>query len=522
MRRTRIRRLPLTAAALAAACLAASALAQAPQWQPAPAQEVRPLPAGLRLAEALALVLRRNPEILVGETIVTASEGGLQTASGAFDPLVNGGATLGEDRLTDRRSNSVSLGVQQLLRNGVLVDGTVGGTGVDPLPGGVPPQSQAAAALTLTFPFLRGAGTDVTTANETIQRLALEGSRHSLQETAAQSLFDAAQAYWRLRAAGETLAILREAEERAQRQVRDTQRLIDAGEQPAANINLALATFHARRATRVDAERALSDARLQLGQVLGLDPADLPATWTAADPFPAEGGSPIDAATLQQLVAGGLQQRQNIRAAEASLQARRVAVLAAGDQLKPVLNGGFQVGAGGTSARRTPAQTLLQGRTGHPQAQATLTWQWDVVNNTAKGRYLTAAANYDQQAIVTQALRRSVASGIASAVAAYNASLAQLAESRRTVELYNRAVEGERSKLRLNSATLLDVVNLENLLQQARVTHVNTLAAHAVAIAALRFQAGQLLAGEGDTQLLTLDRLLAWRAPPAPAALPPR
>ena len=90
------------------------------------------------------------------------------------------------------------------------------------------------------------------------------------------------------------------------------------------------------------------------------------------------------------------------------------------------------------------------------------------------------------------------------------------------VAVGDRAVEGERSKLRLNSATLLDVVNLENLLQQARVTHVNTLAAHAVAIAALRFQAGQLLAGEGDTQLLTLDRLLAWRPPAAPAALPPR
>lgn len=505
--------------ALAVACLAWPAAAQ--QARPVPSPLVPPVPApapvaaAIGLAEALALALRRNPEILVDETVVAANQGLLQSAGGAFDPIVSADAEFGDDRAGDLRQNSASIGVQQQLRNGVIVGGSVTGAAREPLLPGATPAAQAGTALTLLFPLLRGRGTEVVTANENIQRLALQSSRHALRETAAQQVFGAAQAYWRLRAAGETLAILVEAEARAERQVRDTQRLIDAGEQPAANIHLALATLNSRLAARLDGERALTEARLQLAQLMGLEPGAARGFETAADPFPRESGGPIGPQGLQQLLEAGLRQRYNLRAAEATLEARRLAVVASGDQLKPVLDGSVRLGFGGDAPANSAIEPLLRGRAGQRQVLAGLTWQWDVANNVAKGRYLSAAASHDQQVVVTQALRQSVALGIESAVAAYNSSLAQLAQSRQTVELFGRAVEGERVKLRLGSATLLDVVNLENSLQQARTAHVNTMAAHATAIAALRFQVGELIRGEGETQLIPMDQLLAWQAPPA-------
>lgn len=500
-----------------AACALLPFGAAAPSFaQPAAAQ----LPAGppaqrISLADALVSALQRNRDILVATTTVEANKGNVEAASAVFDPRVNAGIEAGEDRLTLQRQNNASLVLQQLARNGIVYSGSLTGAGQEQLVPDALPGARAATALKVVFPLMRGRGEEVVTANERIQKQSLQSSHYALRETASQQIFSTTQAYWRLRAAEETLAVLREAEARAQRQVGDTERLIRGGEQPAANINLAQATLNSRRASRYEGERSMTEARLQLAELIGID---TPHAWpggSAADPFPSEQGQPIGPALLEQLVIAAHRQRFSVKSAEANLEALRIAMLAAADNFKPQLNASVQAGFGGASRHRWPTEPLLRGEVGQRQVTAGLTYQWEVGGREAHGRYVTASANRDQQEVLIQGLRRSIAAGVEAAVAAYNNSLAQLAQSRQTVELFRRALEGERAKLRLNSATLLDVVNVENSLQQALTSHINSMASHAVAIAALRFQVGELVRDDEQVQLLPIGQLLRWTPPEA-------
>jgi outer membrane protein TolC len=101
--------------------------------------------------------------------------------------------------------------------------------------------------------------------------------------------------------------------------------------------------------------------------------------------------------------------------------------------------------------------------------------------------------------------------GVENAVAGYNRSVQQLVESQSTVDLFTKIVENEKTKLKIGSTTLLDVVNVETQRQDALLNHINQRAAFASAIAALRFQTGELISDAREPQALPIEKLLVYK-----------
>jgi outer membrane protein TolC len=356
---------------------------------------------------------------------------------------------------------------------------------------------------------LRGRGEEFAAAAENAAKLSLLKSGYDMRHAASVAIYSTAVAYWNLRAAEEVLDAQRESEARTQRLVGDIQRLINAGERPASDITIINANLTGKRAARLAAEQSLINARLALGEKIGLDYVGLHEAAKASDGLPAYDGKKILIENGPELVKKATEKRFDLKSSLTNLDALRIALNAAKDNLQPIL--GVTLGANyvGRTTGENPLLVLGR-RAGDTQLTAGLTYTWDVVNNKSKGNFLSQSATYDQQTVAIRALQLSIAVGVENAVAGYNRSVQQLAESQLTVDLYTKIVENERTKLKIGSATLLDVVNVESQRQDALLNYITQRAAYATAIAALRYQIGELLSDGPETQVLSVEQLRAY------------
>lgn len=465
---------------------------------------------GMSLLRALTLSLQKNPDIQISETRIAISQGALQAAGGSFDPLLNASTTVSEtpDKV---RTTSSSVGVSQQLRSGVVLGSSLTArsenTFANPTPG-----SEATLGVSIGFPILRGRGEEFAAAAENVAKLALRKSEFDMRHAASVAIFSTAVAYWNLRAAEEILEAQQDSELRAQRLVGDIQRLIQAGERPAADINLITANLTGKRTARLAAEQSLINARLALGEKIGLDYAGLREAAKASDGFPAYVGKIVLIENGSELVKKATEKRFDLKSSQTNLDALRIGLNAAKDNLQPILGVTLGVNYLGRTTGENPLLVLGR-RAGDPQLTAGLSYTWDVVNSKSKGNFLSQSATYDQQTVATRALQLSIGVGVENAIAGYNRSVQQLAESQLTVDLYTKIVENERTKLKIGSSTLLDVVNVEAQRQDALLNHINQRAAYASAIVALRYQIGELISGSPENQALSVDQLRSYWSP---------
>ena len=84
-------------------------------------------------------------------------------------------------------------------------------------------------------------------------------------------------------------------------------------------------------------------------------------------------------------------------------------------------------------------------------------------------------------------------------------------ESEEAVRLFEAGVQAVQRKFQLGAATLFDLIQTQDALTSALLSHVQSQHDHAVAIAALRFQSGRLVEGDRD----------AFRVPVADLVTPP-
>lgn len=488
--------LPLLVA-LAFAAPSAGAWAQAP----APGDS-----AGVSLQRALVMALEKNPDLQISASVVSASQGALQSAGGAFDRVVRAQASVDQSDDTARNTTS-SVELSRRLRSGTVLGAALSGDSRNVFDN---PQAFSTASLgvNITFPLLRGRGEKYAAPAETMASMMLRKSQLDLRHATSRQILETTAAYWNFRAALEALAAQREAEARAGQMVADIRKLIAAGERPAADIAIIDANLTAKRTERITAEQAVVRARVALATELGLEHAELSLLQAASDDFPGFDEPPPLIEATDPLVARGLAQRLDLASAAVQRDVLRVALESAGDDLKSLLDVRVGVAYEGSTAGENPLQVFGRGA-GEPKISATLSYTWDVDNNTARGRLLSRSAEHDQQTLAVRALGLAVGAGIENAVAVYNRSVRQLVESRHTVALYTKIVEDEKKKLQIGESTLLDVVNVETQRQDAVINLVAQRLAYANALVALRYELGELVGAGGPTQALPMSKLFA-------------
>lgn len=291
------------------------------------------------------------------------------------------------------------------------------------------------------------------------------------------------------------------------RLVEETRRLVDSDERPAADLVQLRAEAAGRSAARWSGEDGLHAARQRLAERVGgtLAPAD---RWTASTPAPS--GIPAPGLVeMDRLVQQARQCRWDLWAAEARHRATRAEVQAAKDAARPRLD--LRLGAGIAGAAVGPAGT--EGWTpwspdiGDWSATVSLSTDLSVRGRAERGQAAQRVAQQQSQNHRVAEARRRVEVGVVTAVRSLRSRRERLRTAREAARRYRRVVTNERTKYRLGTGTLFDVILAEDRRTQALRQEVTARTAYARALARLRFETGTLLPPEAPFGRVDAERL---------------
>lgn len=476
----------------------------------------------LGLVEAVRLSLTLQPSIKLQEERLVTSRGDLQSAEGQFDikwtneldrirsELAN---TAFEQRVQflprDSTTNltTLSTSLQKQLRSGLILSPTlsVQRTDVSGLPD---PGSRSTAGVTLVQPLLRGRGESVVTAGLRSSEREVDGNVTDLKQARSTSALQTAFAYWSYVAAAGRLEIYLEAERRATRIADETRTLINEGNRAAADLKQVLANLADQSASRIGGEKALFQARQDLGVVLGLPYEQIGAIPPPADDFPPVPGSEV-LPPLDTLAAGALSLRADLRSAESRERGAAALIPASRNALRSqfdlVANFTYAGLDEGTAIYKylTPFAREITG----PNFTLNFVWSRNINNSGALGRLVRSESAVRQAQIRNLDLARTIRSEVAVAYNDLRQSLEQVRNSREASSYYESAVEDERQKQQLGRSTVIDLLNTQDRLTRTQLNLLSAEQDYANALVMLRFQTGTLVQGDGldavDEQSLT-------------------
>ncbi|MYN04194.1 TolC family protein [Pseudoduganella sp. DS3] len=487
----------------------------------------------LRLVDALHRALSANPDLQVQQAATEAARGQLQQATGQFDTVLGAGAEYARQQVPSPLPGALQgttysagyrAGARKQLRSGPTLGASLDAKSYQDsaLPGAQAPAT-VTLGVTLNLPLLRGRGGREVAAIEDAASLQLQASELALRDSAAQALHRTLSAYWAYAIQFALEQVARDSEQRSRELLASTQKLVDAAEKPRGDLVLLQADLADRVASRQAAALALSEARIALGRLLGMDGAAIAALAAPADALPAilAIGMPAEA-QLIQLRTAARQRRPDLAALGAQVAAAQRQTEAAQHRLLPDLN--LQLGVGYAKAHDGSNRYPWWGEAGRVQHGASLSarlvYEFPLQNNAARGTLRERAAQLEQAALRQRDLEAAVAAGIDSAVASLATRSAQLQVAQQALALYERAVGQEMVKQKNGIATLIDVINVESRFINARTSYLQTYLAYAQAMARLRYESGTLLPVAGTrfeldpAELAGLGPLASQLAPP--------
>jgi outer membrane protein TolC len=477
------------------------------------------------LLDAVRITLAENPNIQLQTKQGDISRGALQQASGQFDTALsltagrsgNNTPLTPKDSLSYRateletKTTAYSVALNTPFRNGVVISPSISATSmtgtVNTLEN-LPAQNQGSVNFAIIVPLLRGSG-EAAAAGETAAKLQWEASQQDLRLTISQSVLTTVTAYWSFLVAKRNLDIARESEASVRQMVDDTRKLIAADELPAADLNLVSANLLGKTASRIAAERALIDARQGLGLAMGL-PYPKIVALEVADGFPSLGSafSGLENQRMR-LVDLAMKRRPDLVAARLREDSARTLTSAAQTDLKPQLNVNLNAGYAGLAQGGGAGAWggLTQNRTG-ANIGVSVSYQWPFDNNAARGKYLQQSASYDQSTLQVASVERSIGVGVESAVLGLTLSAMQLDQSQATVDLYRISLENEKTKYKLGTSTMIDVLTVTDQLLSARLANLGYQLNTLNALANLNFATGTLLAEDHAEQSIRMEQLV--------------
>ncbi|HET9626830.1 MAG TPA: TolC family protein [Kofleriaceae bacterium] len=468
---------------------------------------------GIGLAQVVKVTLAASPELKLAATQVEITDGALLASGAIFDLTLTATATASRTNPLDgtgqpaiEKDLIVTAGVQRLLRNGVLLTSDVS------LTRSLLSHSLGANAdladvrLAATIPLWRDRGGVSSAAAEQAAARDQESARWELRHTAAQQVLAAVAAYWDYQAAHARLAVLRSSETRADRTVEETRNLVAADERTPADLIQLQGNAASKRVTRISAEQDLINARTALGLAMGLPADAIAALPPPATEFPKPGdAAPLDAS---RLIGDAYRGRADLAAAEQDTHAASIRLEAARSDLRPRLDLILKTGYRSTEADDGLDRFLYTVNQHQPRLDGLVELRLELpfVNSAARGLVAQTTAIQAQRDITRDDLRRKIAAGVATGMEAVAHAAAAMREAEEAVRLFEAGVQAVQRKFQLGASTLFDLIQAQDQLTNALLAQVQSQHDHAVAIAALRFQAGRLV--EGDTFQVTAADLV--------------
>lgn len=476
---------------------------------------------GLRLDDVLRSALVRSASVALDEQSVDVQDGALREATAAFDPtLVASVSTArtttppvaGEGAARTRHDLAYDARMDWRMRFGPVISPGVSVSRVDLVSESAGPRNTAVASLDVTIPVLRGWEGGIFRAGERAAADRYGASRADLRHARASAVLDAAEAYWGYRAATLVVRALRESEERAVQLLRQTETLVAAGERPPVDTVPAAANVVSKRAARLGAEQAVTDARVALALAMGLPAGRAWSLPPAVDDFPTPPSGAWARGLDSALVGAAVDRRGDLAAARLRLEAASELTAAARDESRPRLDLDLSVAATGIQAGDAFGQlfSTLYSEPRGLEVRAGLSYRFPLGNRAASGRLQQSVAAENSAAIAAAELARAVELDVAASARTLRRSVEEVRLSRRAVRMHGTVVKAEVRKYRLGAfSTLFDVIQAQDVLTGATLGLIDARRRNAVALARLRFRTGTLVGGPEGRGIRT-QGLLTW------------
>jgi outer membrane protein TolC len=347
----------------------------------------------------------------------------------------------------------------------------------------------------VVVPLMRGRGRDATGAGERAAEIDYEASLHSLQHETSVSVLSTALAYWDLRAAQETVAIIRRSVELQEQLIGLTQGRIDAGEIAQVELARGQASEARARARLESALQGLIQARVALATAMGIQGTEDEATLpTASDDFPPVPEEPIlGEAEVVALAAEALNRRQDLLAAGLFEDSGMVLTRAAETDKRPLIDA---VGSVFWTALDERSISNALDRWVGPSGSIQLDIQKPIANDLFEGRFLQRESDLRRRNITSTDLARVVQLGIVRTARSLEQAAERARQARRSVEGYDATVSAEFERFRTGDSTLIDAVLTEDQQLQAQQALISAQQEFAKLLAELRFESGRLVVHE--------------------------
>jgi outer membrane protein TolC len=479
----------------------------------------------LDLRAAIRLALERSPDIELQRYTESAAQGAALSSRAPFDLVTSAtlGATrdqrplraderakalaAGEDQLIN--ANALTLGASRQLDSGVQLSGAYALTrSADNVQEAqnIPRQTSDRLTFTVRVPLRKNSGRDQLAARNAAD-LEAGAAKRDTEQVTARTVLAVVQAYWDWAARVAAAEVARGAEARMRQLRRETEKLVAEDELPPSELNLLTAAMTERETASIGAQQRARDGRYALGRLYGMGALETDLLPSPVDPLPERAVAP----GLEALGPQALQRRADIAALRLREQAMAERLDAARNNNQPVVDldlsayyAGLREGARPLSAAFDPTVH----RSG-PGVGAKLSVQLPVENSANSGALRTASANADSARLRRGTLEQTVLGNVEAAYLGYNSYTAQLRASEQTIERYRAALKDTLTKRQLGSATLIDVLNVEDRLNNAILARLQYQQGYALARAQILYESGALLRAAADGSLsVALDELL--------------
>ncbi len=471
------------------------------------------------LEAAVQQALSTSPAIRIQNKEIDRRLGLKEQASGEFDWIAAVSASSSETKTPSvdkfgefegkTRNNGYSASITRKLRNGVILQPSVEVGVPENVVRFEPTYGASKLNLQIVVPLLKGLGTDSTGATEAAARGDWEVARLLYRHGLAARAFETAQAYWSTWAARAVLLVSRDDERRAQKLHEGIRVLVNARIFPPNTLLQSEANLRQKSTKSQEAELSAVQSGFELGSIIGLTGLEMINCPVPDQILPEEITTkftrPDDPARLNWISRAYLQRADYLAIRKSEVPLRALARQAQLD-LKPSLNLSLRAGYLGLNSGNDLVAPLAERITG-PNGEISLSLAWPVANTYQRGLLRSRRAELTQAELSTAQAQSDIASEVCTTLEEVRLRAATTSDAAAAVAISRKAVEQEQRRLQTGEATVLDVINLENLLSSARVSQVRAQSGYAIAVAHLRFAVGEIFSSDASDQSFQLNDL---------------
>ena len=469
------------------------------------------------LAGAVTSTIESNHGIRIERIGVDAGEARLTTASGEFDWNFVSGVSAGRELEpalapyiygTDFSDWQYTVGVEKKLRNGAVLSPRAGTAALND-PGLTTGRwaSRGAVNFEMLMPLARGGGVESAASAEGFARKDLENSYSLYRHQIATGVLDTVTAYWKCVGATQTLQILRTSEQQAEEMEKVVVRLANANLFSPAYVEQAQSNSREKKTLRINAELEQYKARQTLGVSMGLDAMALAAPPLPADLFPelvmpALPGSE----SYAQIIRYAQSAREDLKAAQSSLEALAVLTRAARHDLRPRVDLSLHLSYDGVDNGQRPQAFLSNERDGF-RVIGGLSMELPLQNRLYSGQLRERLAEEGQASVLREQVAQTIASEVMVALEEVASTYTAYSVSADAEKYYAQALEKEHKRFLIGDSSFIDVVTLQDKYRDTQLETIAARQAHLVALAQLRFATGTLVNGEDASGSVAVDKL---------------